>query len=246
MDEFILLTESSGSQGFPVIRALARKMLLLVAPWADLEHIMFVPGDELMCEAMAGNAWKSNKQRQHHLQVALARAIVATLLAPGERFIMLHVDGDRKWSERGCRAEALCPNLCAFESNVGHRVRSALDNVGRPELFQRILFLVPFYSTEAWLFANFTELDALATHDPRGHAADLEQLSAFRGDPGSLEEVLKPKDLLKTFGARFNARLAETLPSRTLYERGLSFAYSVDALRKCGPLMVRLNNLRRW
>ncbi|MBK9752987.1 MAG: hypothetical protein IPO88_05660 [Nannocystis sp.] len=241
----LLLTEDTGEQAFATQRALAEKMLHLVAEGCAIHQVRFEPGDERTRVGMGFNAYTSTNKDDYRKKVDLAGAIATHLLRDDiAGFVLIHIDGDRRWSERGADARSLCANRAKFETSIVSRVSETLHQKHRPELLERLLYAVPCWSIEAWLYQNSVELLAIcAEHFPR-HERDVELLREWRGDPARLDEEERPKDRAQTVQDRFNARLARSLPGRKVYDLGLSFAACVDGLKGCGALNVALESLR--
>ncbi|HEY0136191.1 MAG TPA: hypothetical protein VGB85_19035 [Nannocystis sp.] len=241
----LVLTEDSGQKSFDVVEAVARKVLRLLGEGAAIDLVEVEPGDERARRAMGFNGYRSTKPRDDHRRIDIAAAIVTQLLREDmPRFVIMHVDGDRRWSERGRAPGPICELQGLFERNIVRRVREGLRQKGRPELLERLLYMIPFWSIEAWLYQNSTELQKIYSEDPRRHERDAELLAAWREDPSGLDEVERPKARAMTFQDGYNQRLARTFPGRKVYELGQSFTYSVDEFRRCEPLFVALQALK--
>jgi hypothetical protein len=241
----LLLTESAGASGFPVLRELVKKMLHLVGEGAAIQRVEFERADEVARAAMGFNSYKSTHKRDHHKQIDLAAAIATWLLRNDRQpFAVVHVDGDRRWSERGAEDHTVCPNREIFERTIVRRVRELLHRQGHPERLERLLYAIPFWSTEAWTFQNSAELERLCAKHGQRHHADAELLRRWRENPAMLDEEEYPKDRACTIGDRYNFELAQSLPGRKLRDLGLSFSASVDGLERCTPLIETLRTLR--
>jgi len=242
---FLLLTEDTGEHAFATQKALAAKILHLVAAGCAIQTIDFQPGDEPTRAGMGFNAYTSTSKRDHRKKVDLAGAIATHLLRDDiTPFVLVHIDGDRRWADRGEDPLARCSNQQIFVDTIVPRVEAILAEKGRPALIERLRYILPFWSTEAWLYQNSTELAAIcAEHAPR-HERDAELLRRWRADPASLDAVVRPKSIATTLQDRYNARLARSLPARKVYDLGLSFAATVDELKACNPLTSALETLR--
>ena len=241
----LILTEDSGQGSFEVVDGIARKMLHLLGDGAAIDLVRVEPGDERARRAMGFNGYRSTKPRDDHRRIDIAAAIVTQLLRDDmPRFVIVHVDGDRRWSERGPASGAICELQGLFERNIVRRVREGLRQKGRPERLERLLYIIPFWSIEAWLYQNSTELQKIYDEEPRRHERDAELLRKWREDPSDLDEVERPKARALTFQDGYNQRLAKTFPGRKVYDLGLSFTHSVDGLKRCEPLFVALKALK--
>lgn len=239
----LLLTEDSGERAFATFEALARKILHLLGEPCDLSRVVFERADERGRAAMGFNAYKSTSPRDHGKQLDLANAIATRLLRGDEVFVFVHVDGDRRWSERG-PTPPLCDNQRLFEANVLRRVRAQLEQRGQLERLERLLYVLPFWSVEAWLYQNTAEaLKICAEHDPR-HERDLSRFQNWAAEPAAIDEVERPKHAAQTFQDRYNARLARSFPAGKAYSLGLSFAYTVDRMKASAPLTEALARVR--
>lgn len=116
----LLLTEDSGCDSHETLRALVKKMLLLVDPACQTQpqRLELCPQPEHAARAMHANIWKSRSPRDRFKLVDL-RETIATKLLEEDGFVFFHFDGDRPWGER-------------TESEWA-RDRARLDEVVRPK-----------------------------------------------------------------------------------------------------------------
>ena len=242
MLRLLLLTEDTGGDASATQKTLAEKMLRLVAAGCAIERIDFATGDKPTRNDF--NAYKSTNKRDYHKKIDLAAAITTHLLRPDiQAFVFVHLDGDRRWSERGDTASTLCMNRSQFETNIVARIQEILRQKQRPELIERLLFVLPFYSVESWLYQNSVELAAICTEHHPHHERYASLLQSWREDPSCLDELEQPKKA-SSLQDKYNARLAGSLPARKVYDLGLSFTATVDALKTCRPLITALETLR--
>lgn len=240
----LLLTEDTGQKSFDVVQGIVKKILHLLSEGSAIELVRFEPGDERARRGMGFNGFKSTSKHEYDKRVDLARAIVTQLLRVDmPRFVVVHVDGDRRWSERG-EACGVCENHAIFERHVVRRVRDSLEQRGQIALIERLLYTIPFYSIEAWLYQNSAELQKIVLENPRGHERVAALLKAWRDEPGCLDEVEQPKRQAATIQDNYNIRLMKTFPGRKVYDLGQSFAYCVDAFERCGPLFAALQAIK--
>lgn len=239
----LLLTESNSNQGFATFRLLAEKMLYLLDAGAAIGSVVFERGDERARAAMGFNAYKSTKKQDYGKQADLADIIATALLRTDlPTFVLVHIDGDRRWSDRANNNPL--NNEAVFDRVIVRRVRAILEHRGRLDLLDRILHATPFWCTEAWLYQNSVELAKIAAQNAPRHDADAAILQLWRDSPRELDEVVRPKDATRTFKDKYNVELATTFPGRKVHELGLSFAACVDAMRKCSSLVTQLAALR--
>lgn len=237
----LLLTEDSGEHAYKTFEALAWKILHLIGEGCDLSRVKLERADPRARAAMGFNAYKSTGD--YAKLVDLSGAIATRLLRGDEVFVFVHVDGDRRWSERAPEAP-LCDNQRLFETNVLARVRALLEQRRQLERLERLLYVIPFWSVEAWLYQSDAEaLKICDEHAPR-HDRDRPRFEAWAADPAQLDEVERPKRVAETFQDRYNTRLARSFPAGKLHRLGLSFAHTVDGLRQCRPLAAALASLR--
>ncbi|MCY1011916.1 hypothetical protein OV079_41515 [Nannocystis pusilla] len=233
----LLLTEDTGDDAHAVVKSLVEKMLFLVEPGLDSKRLKYPRADERARKGMGFNCYKSRSPRDYAKKLLLAEAIVTHLLrSEGSALVFVHVDGDRRWSERD--PEHLCENVYRFDEEILARVRAILDRHGRVDVIDRIIHVVPFWSVESWLFQNTEEaLRILAETRPRYDEA-LARSEQWQRQPHLLDEQVRPKDEV-AFQAKYNRRLAETrFPARRVNELGLSFAAVVMRLEQ--PTLRRL------
>ena len=241
----LIFTEDTGQKSFDVVEGLVRKIFYLLGEGAAVELVRIEPGEERARRAMGFNGYQSTTPRDDHRRIDLAAAIVTQFLRVDmPRFVIVHVDGDRRWSERGTTPGGLCELQEIFERNIVRRVKEGLRQKGRPELIERLLYLIPFWSIEAWLYQNSAELQRLCRRDPRRHSRDAELLETWREEPSLLDEAERPKDRALTFQDGYNADLIETFPGRKVYDLDLSFAYCVDEFGRCRPLVAALQAIK--
>lgn len=105
----LILTEDSGQKSFVVVEGIARRMLRLLGEGAAVDLVEVEPGDERARRAMGFNGYRSTRPRDGHRRIDIAAAIVTQLLRDDmPRFVIVHVDGDCRWSERGPAPGAIC------------------------------------------------------------------------------------------------------------------------------------------
>ncbi|WP_434421913.1 hypothetical protein [Nannocystis pusilla] len=227
----LLLTEDTGDDAHAVVKALVEKMLFLVEPGLDVKRLSYPRADERARKGMGFTCYKSKSPRDYAKKLSLAEAIVRHLLrSEGPALVFVHVDGDQRWSERD--REHLCDNVHRFDEEILTRVRSILDKHGHIDVLERIVYVVPFWSIESWLFQNHEEaLKILAETHPRYEEA-LARFEEWQRQPHVLDEQPYPKDVVR-FQAKYNRRLAENrFPARKVKDLGLSFAAAVRRLEQ--------------
>jgi hypothetical protein len=123
----LVLTEDSAADAHHVIVALVRKMLRLLDAACRTHLMAFRPANDQSRNAMRGNLWKSRSPRDRARIIFLGNVIADRLLQeeiPG--FVLLHIDGDVPWSQRGDSE-----NVERFDGFVRDYVRPALDRALR-------------------------------------------------------------------------------------------------------------------
>ncbi len=241
----LVLTEDSGGDAYPTVRALTKEMFKLLVQGVQTDRIGFSPLEDAAArQAMHANRWKSTDPRDERLVRLLIRSLVTELLKP-EGFVLYHIDGDRPWSAR-----ASSENVRKFQERILRPVQRALDEelpkrapmVPVSERMRRFRLLVPFYSIEAWLFQNTREARRLCLEEGCGTCSS--KLGAWEQDRAQLDEVLRPKendaDSL-CLQDKYNAQLAETgFPAAQVYDAKASFTQAVDGLLECDELTALL------
>lgn len=230
----LVLTEDGSRSGVALEHLV---MHLLRRAWphhAGQVRLQFLPPNPVARARMRANRWKERGQDQINFIQTLA-----TDLAKGDVFVIVHLDGDRPWAHRGRQDPA--SNRAHFERQILPRVRSLLEGRGAGHHLGRLLLVEPFYSIEAWLYLNDAQLRAwYARHAPPGHV-DLELLDTWRDSPELLDELEKPKEAL-IVRDRHNGDLASTgFPAAKAEKLGKSFAAAVRAFRACEPLRSQLD-----
>lgn len=229
----LVLTEDSGNPAHAVVSAIATKVLFLIDPGLDDSRLKFRRAPEPARAGMAFNCYKSRKPRDNGKKVELAQAIADHLLGgDGLAAVFVHIDGDRRWSERD--VEHLCDNVRVFEEEILRRVRALLQQRGQSEKIEHLALLVPFWSIESWLFQNIDEaLRICAEMRPRYDGA-ISHFERWRDHPHQLDEHERPKDTV-SFGSKYNQRLAENnFPAKRLRQLGLSFAHTIQRVEHSG------------
>lgn len=148
------------------------------------------------------------------------------------------VNGDMTWSESASGEKHA--NRPRFEQVILGGVLQHLDARGQRAQAARILFLSPYYSVEAWLFQNSSELLRVYAEHHAGNARDLDLLSRWAADPSLLDEVRQIKEALQ-IKSQHNLRLARgSFPAAKVRDVGKSFARAVADLEGCAELREAL------
>lgn len=237
-----VLTEDSAKDAHEVVQCLLRAMLKLIdeqLPLYDKKRIVLQPSNDPEKQAMRGNRWQAHTSREE--RILLQRYIQGQLKRTDvEGFVIVHVDGDRTYEQSKSGTES--HNQARFEKDIVSKLRVSLQD--RPELLERVVLMVPFYSIEAWLYQNTQEALRLYEQHYRTHTKDIAQLQDWQNDPSALDEVAQPKEKV-SIGARFNRELAsQRFPAQRVYEVEKSFHKSVERLRACAPLLAALLAVR--
>ncbi|KIG16957.1 hypothetical protein DB30_03941 [Enhygromyxa salina] len=236
----LLLTEDNSKWAFETIEQLCRRIFDLLAPQvASGEWLTFAPvNDAARAEATA--AWKSKKPRDHAKVLRLCRQIAEQVLR-SDGFVFFHVDSDVTWGQDRSH------NLDTFDEVIRGKVRAIVrghfakidgDGAHGPRVecaMSKLITLTPYYSIEAWLFANVAQLRKLGVTGA--------VLDAWEADLSKLEQTIKPKQRL-SISTRHYPTLARELKPANLYHLGSSFFETVNRAGACGSLIVRLRH--RW
>ena len=172
----LVITEDSGEQAQPVLKAVLRAAILLVDPDCDTSRVAFEPPGNQAKLAARANAWKARPHGggrgtagAHRDQaVMLSRSIAEWLLRGSRHVVCQHFDADQTWSRR---AQADTPN--AHTRNIAEPVaailadpasvardpkaaRAALQGDDLERARGRLIEIVPHYSIESWLYQNLS------------------------------------------------------------------------------------------
>lgn len=232
----LLLSEDGSEHARPTLEALVKKMLRLVDAQCRTNELRFEPPDEASVAIVRGNLWKSTN-RKDEIKIRALRRMLATRLAenpPG--FVLFHIDGDCRWSER-----ALSENRAKFDKMIADKVREVLEheqpawtNDELDRCMARLIVLVPFYSIEAWVYQNIKRARKLCGDHHGGRHS--QQFDDWERDRAAIDEIVKPKEeaCLKS---NHNRDLAENaFPHEDAYKAGASFRGTVEALAACDDL----------
>ncbi len=226
----LLFTEDTGADAHATVATVSRKLLYLLQPRLDASRVNFPPESAAARAGMAFNTYKSRSPRDEHKKVDLARAIARHLLTDDlSTLVIVHIDADRRWSDR--EDEHGCDNLRCFRKEIVRRVAEILRD--RQDRLDRLLFLLPFWSIESWLFSNCPEALRICEEFHPRYAAAVADFERWHVTPGAIDDIQQPKDRI-AFGSKYNVRLATGLSARRLDELGLSFAHAVAAARWSG------------
>lgn len=234
---FLLLSEDSGKQSQPTLRALVVAAAKLLKPDLDTRVLDLrpLPSGDRSANALRGNAWKQHRPSPE--KTALIRTIANEL--EQQRFVVLHFDSDTSWSRREDSE-----NRSKFEKHVRALVKQTLmtprsnpkfdplSEADANERVSRLFAMSPCYSIEAWLYQATDALKAFCRshHEKAKH---LEFIQSWADDRGLLDEVDRPKDtaLAECVGDRCNAALAGSFPAAEVLEARKSWHEFVELLR---------------
>ncbi|MEQ1507908.1 MAG: hypothetical protein ABMB14_37110 [Myxococcota bacterium] len=241
----LVLTEDGSDDAHATLVALLKKLLRRVDDACRTDRIRFDPQGEAERRYTVANAWKGDGPSDRASRAAarfrlidLYRTIATRLLEqdpPG--FVVFHLDGDTTWSNRHTSE-----NVQKFSARIVHHVELLVeqrDPTRAASAMDRLLPLVPFYSIEAWLYQNLSEMRGLcaALGDPPELVA---QIGAWTTDRASLDEVAKIKDQCR-LSDRHNRRLAEAAwPAADAEGAGRSFHAAVVRFRGSAELRTAL------
>lgn len=234
----MVLTEDSSKGAYPTVHALTKEMLKQLVPNVQTDRIEFTPlEDESARLAMHANRWDSTDQLYETHRRRLASSIANELLKPNS-FVLYHIDGDCRWSERQNSEK-----VKKFHGNMMPRISEALahglQRKNRSEnerivLLNRIRLLVPFYSVEAWTYQNTNEAKRLCGEEGCGRCD--EKLAKWEQQRALIDEELQPKKSL-CIGNKHNKTLATShFPTKEAYDANTSLAQAIMDLLECGDL----------
>ncbi|MFT3775107.1 MAG: hypothetical protein QM820_57910 [Minicystis sp.] len=236
LGSLLVLTEDSAGDGHATVVAVVKRMLQLIVPDYQTHRIGFEPKDEASQQGVRGTGWKNVNPKP---EMVLALRTMATKLGREDGFVLFHIDGDRRWSER-----ATSENEAKFETMVVDRVRKLLR--GRPgstaedaeKRLHRLLPIVPFYSIEAWLYQHTEVAIRICREKHQGrHVARFE---AWRQNRAALDEVEKPKDNDCLRSDHNLACAGSGYPAQEVFDAGCSYAACVIRLLDCAELVALL------
>ena len=159
---------------------------------------------------------------------------IASKVMEENGFVVFHVDGDMKWSER-----AQSENFEKFEKKIRGKVQEyisyRLAQSGKTgDVDSRILrlqLMMPFYSIESWLYQNTSTAIRICREKYQGK--DIKQYKEWEKDPSLLDEVEKVKGVV-CLKSRHNRELAtEGFPANKVYAVRKSFWQTVEKLGSC-------------
>lgn len=241
MPPIMILTEDGSKQGFDTLRALTREIVRVLDPLANRSVVKITPPSDRAAQLGAqATRWKSTSPRDRVHQVAL-RSEIASQLQQGH-YVFLHVDGDRAWADRATSENRA--KLDAFVTRpVANLLRGPRRRGGTPpseeeaaSMLRKLVFLVPFYSIEAWTYQNLAAARRICVEQHDGQ--HLEVFARWSDDRGLLDEIGKVKEEC-CLRDQHNAELAaDHFPTREVVEVGKSFAACIDEIRERAPCLL--------
>jgi hypothetical protein len=235
---FLVLGEDSAGDAHLTLVALAKKILRLVDPYYDDQHIRFEPPEGAgVRAALRGNLWKSKRPSDYAKRRDLI-GYVATKLLEGDRaFVLYHVDGDEPW-RKGAESENVRKFRDFIETDVRQHVEHRLRQSGKPAgevALSQLLLMVPYYHLEAWLFQNTQAGRRLCVENERCKGKHAELFGRWERDRTKLDEEVNPKKLV-CFESEYNHRLAEGLDVEAVYYAERSLHATVEEFMRREPL----------
>ncbi|MBI5493403.1 MAG: hypothetical protein HY904_00140 [Deltaproteobacteria bacterium] len=219
------MTEDSAAAAHPVMRHLARKLCRCVDPRCQTQKVQLDLPERPT--GGWGSHWKSNAP-----EAITLRREIATRLALGH-FVLMHVDGECRWSER-----KESENARHFRERFRDRVRRVLDASGKdPAVLDGLLPVIPHFEMEAWLYQATDTASRLCRDGPCGR--HLELFSQWKADRALLDEVEDTKGAC-CLADRHNEELAKDFPAEEVAAAGTSFAAVVELLRNTPRFMQAL------
>lgn len=183
----------------------------------------------MMCEAYAGTTWKSGRTTNvaaNNQFRNLLRLVTAEILSG--RVVLFHIDGDTPWTKRSSQNQSLLDHKKAFISVLlsALRLRAPDENWTAYRLRKRFIFIIPYYSIEAWTYANVRYL--LSRLPNREHANVF-----WSSDLGLLDEIGLPSPIksLLSINSQLNHELTapeNNFPANDLYSLNKSYRSTWD------------------
>jgi hypothetical protein len=243
---FLVLGEDSADDAHLTLVALAKKMLRLVDPYHDDQLIRFEPPDNPSVRAaLRGNLWKSKEPRDYAKRRDLIGYIATKLLESDHSFVLFHVDGDRRWSEREDGE-----NARKFRDFIQTEVRQFIEHrllqtkrAPQEISLSQLLLMLPYYSLEAWLFQNAQTGRRLCLENDRCKGQHVERFNQWEQDRSLLDDELMPKELV-CFRSEHNRQLAGGLDVDAVYYAEQSLHATVNTLMASAPLVRALATTR--
>lgn len=230
----LVLTEDGSAHASATIEQLVKKLFRYLDPQCQTQKIRFEPGNKGAREILSANQFKSPRHRHRQL---LYRYI-ATQLMLDDRFIVHHVDADRRWSERVTNASE---NVAAVQRDLLTHVclvlRQHSADIKLEPLMTRFISLVPYWELEASLYQNTERALHLGRHASGCRCAEL--LTAWRADRSLLDDVVHPSDQL-CLGKRHIDALLTGYPTADVVAASTSLAAAVNNLLECHALLHAL------
>lgn len=201
----LVLTEDSANAAHPTLANLLKHMLKQVDPALQTHKVAIEPSDDEQIRlVMRANSWNGKGHAAESARRTLCRTIAEELLRPGNHFVAVHVDGDRRWADRHA-SENLSRWKTLVEAPIRKLIAGRFPHRGEEQAadaLRRLLVLSPFYSIEGWTYQNTTIAAA------RCCGAHLEEISRWGADRSALDEVYKPKDALPCLRGKHNLELS--------------------------------------
>lgn len=243
---FLILSEDSGKQAQPTLRALMLAAAKLLKPDLDtrLLDLRPLPSGDIAANALRGNAWKERRPTPH--KTALIRTIANEL--EQNRYVVLHFDADTTWSKRHTSE-----NRSKFEAQLRAAVKQTLmtprttgkfvplSEADAQERVSRLFAMSPCYSIEAWLY-QATEVLKERCRERHEKTAHLQLIGTWEQNRALLDEVDRPKDtaLPECVGDRYNEELARHFPAAEVVEVHKSWNEFISTLRASRSLLQAL------
>jgi len=239
----LVLTEDSGKDAHGTVKAILKQVFKFLEPDCQTQRILFEEAEPGIQRFMHGNAWKgvlsqgkSHRWGDNRRLANFHQALGGYLCTDPRSVVIVHIDGDRPWSKR-----KTSENLQKFHSLIKEPIDALLQLHAPGSTPDALILLCPFYSIEAWLYQNLTELPAIAaTLSAPNRDRLLALIQEWEEDPTRIEQIENPK-VVCPLKAEHNLRLAiKSWPAAQIYERNQSFAESVERMRASKTLLEGL------
>jgi hypothetical protein len=213
---FLVLSEDGSEHAVPTLVAILKSIFALLVPplrlsLDDKGRVRFEPPEDRLRAALSGNTWKAKKGNQQS-RIDLVRTI-ASQLKRGDAFVVFHIDGDVTYAERDGST-----NVAEFKNKIVDPVFQLLrGDANAAVLLSKLILMTPCYCLEGWTYYNHAVLETVANPE------DEAQIIAWKSDPGSVEECVRPWSRISV-GKKHNRELATDFPAVTPLISGKSFA----------------------
>jgi hypothetical protein len=234
----LYLSEDSGKYGDLTVRALSEHIFRVLVPNCRLDLVRFEPEDQERLRGLVrGNLWKSTRAEDRRVRVDLISRIATKIAEKRPGFVIFHIDGDRPWANQDDSENRLKAMLLLMKP-----VLKLIKKRNKPYNGTHLIFMMPFYSIEAWLYQNDRRaIEILHEKYAGSHVAIFEE---WASDRTLLDEVVKPKEGTPLRDGHNLELAGEAFPAGEIFVAGKSFSACVERFRRCDGLLTALKESR--